>query len=596
MLETSEEYKKLLEYRKSGKYVPPSKLRALQESITNTLDSSNEEYQKIKWEELKKSINGQINKLNKSNIKEVVLELFKLNIVRAKGVLVRYLMKAQLTDVIFTPIYASLIAVINSKIPEIGELLASRLVLQFRRAFMKDDKNLCLSSTNFIGHLVNVEVISEILILQILQLLLEKPTDDSVEISIAMIKVVGSYMSIHSKVATQMIFERLRGLLHDDADLSERTQFLITEILKIKRGDFKDYPAVEKELDLVESDDQNTHVIELDQSLKSLDALNLFQFDNDYEHNEAEYDNIKQDILGGSDEEDEESDVENEEQEEQKADELLEIKDMTESNMLEFQKTVYLTMMSSMSADEAVHKLLRLNREKRHVESNDEILVDMIIKCCSQEKTYSKYFGTVGDRLISMGRQWHNVFVKQFKHYYSIIHQFETNALRNIGKFFGHLFASDKLAIDKAWDEIVMTQTETNSASRVFLKFIFQEMVEELGINEVKARVLEDEYVRERITGLFPVIEATYEDADHLRFSINFFTAIGLGILTEEMRAVLNDLPPPPRGRSRSRGSSISSRSESGSYSRSSSGSYSRSSSGSRASSQSRSETINTRD
>ena len=52
--------------------------------------------------------------------------------------------------------------------------------------------------------------------------------------------------------------------------------------------------------------------------------------------------------------------------------------------------------MSSMSSDEAVHKLLKLNfkskiknktKTKTKTNSNDnEILADMVIKCCSQEK------------------------------------------------------------------------------------------------------------------------------------------------------------------------------------------------------------------
>ena len=39
-------------------------------------DFSNPDYQKMMWDFLKKSLNGIINKLNSSNIQNIVLELF----------------------------------------------------------------------------------------------------------------------------------------------------------------------------------------------------------------------------------------------------------------------------------------------------------------------------------------------------------------------------------------------------------------------------------------------------------------------------------------------------------------------------------------
>ena len=123
MSKNSAEYKELLDLKSSGKYVPPAKLKALQTKISNSSESTSEEYQVVQWEQLKRSINRQVNKCNVSNVREIVIELFKLNLHRGKGLLIRSIMKAQLTDLIFTPVYASLIAVLNSKIPEIGELI-----------------------------------------------------------------------------------------------------------------------------------------------------------------------------------------------------------------------------------------------------------------------------------------------------------------------------------------------------------------------------------------------------------------------------------------------------------------------------------------
>lgn len=123
--------------RTGGAYIPPHRLRELQQNVT---DKSSAEYQRITWEALKKSINGLINKVNTSNIKNIIQELFGENLIRGRGLFARSIMKAQSASLPFTPVYAALVAVINTKLPTIGELVLTRLILQFRRAFKRNDK------------------------------------------------------------------------------------------------------------------------------------------------------------------------------------------------------------------------------------------------------------------------------------------------------------------------------------------------------------------------------------------------------------------------------------------------------------------------
>ena len=60
------------------------------------------------------------------------------------------------------------------------------------------------------------------------------------------------------------------------------------------------------------------------------------------------------------------------------------------------------------------------------------------------------------------------------------------------------------MALDQAWSNIKLTEQDTNPAKRILLKFIFQEMIEELGINEVKERLINDDYLKPYIKGIFP--------------------------------------------------------------------------------------------
>lgn len=123
--------------RAGGTYIPPHRLQQMQQQIT---DKSGEQYQRLTWEALKKSINGLINKVNTSNIKMIIPELFGENLVRGRGLFCRSLMRAQSASLQFTPVYAAVASVINTKIPDIGALLLARLVVQFRRAFRRNDK------------------------------------------------------------------------------------------------------------------------------------------------------------------------------------------------------------------------------------------------------------------------------------------------------------------------------------------------------------------------------------------------------------------------------------------------------------------------
>ncbi|KAI5960112.1 CWC22 [Candida pseudojiufengensis] len=573
-----------------------------------------DKFQKENWKNLSKSINKLIHDFWIFNVKTTIFRLWKLNIVRGRGLLVRSIMKKQLQKPKETYLYSALISKINSHIPKIGKLIINRLVLQFKSGYITNNYKLCLSSVTFIGYLTLNEVVSHVLVLQIIQLLLEKPTNSSINLSIELLKITGEFLIENSNAATVMILNRYRDLLQEDENLDNKTKTAIKNILRQGQSNFRSNPP--DIINIVDNWDKETHLIDISADLKSRDYLNLYTFDEKFKIHEKEYKELRRDILeeenddtttSGSDSDSSDSDSDSSESEEKnqiiqskpqhdEENQILRsepepvpesvpepvVSDLSQSELLKFQKEVYLTIMSSMSSDEAVFKLLKLKFKESNLNSEDsKILSDMIIKCCSQEKTYSKYYGIIGEKLCFKNRKWENNFIELFKDYYNKIENFETNQLRNLGKFFGHLFSCKALNLGNSWNEIKITEQDTNPVKRILLKFIFQEMVEEMSINDLKKMVLLDKNLKPFINGVFPVVNIKLEDIENVRFSINFFTAIGLGVLTEEMRDVLTGLEEMlDRGRSRS-GSSSRSRSGS-SYSRSNSRSYSRSRSGSR--------------
>jgi len=129
--------------RPGGIYIPPYRLKADDEELAKIAkenDESSELYQRITWEALKKSLNGLINKVNASNLKNIIVELFSENLLRGRGLFVRSLLKAQASSLPFTPVFAAMLAVLNSKLPILGELTIKKLILQFRRSYRRNDK------------------------------------------------------------------------------------------------------------------------------------------------------------------------------------------------------------------------------------------------------------------------------------------------------------------------------------------------------------------------------------------------------------------------------------------------------------------------
>ena len=141
--------------RAGGAYVPPFKLAQM---MRETRDKSSEEYQRMAWDALKKSINGLVNKVNASNVANVVPELFRENLIRGRGLFARSVLKSQMASPQFSGVFAALVAVVNTKFPEIGELVIKRSVLQFRRAYKRNDKPVCVAATRFLAALINQQV------------------------------------------------------------------------------------------------------------------------------------------------------------------------------------------------------------------------------------------------------------------------------------------------------------------------------------------------------------------------------------------------------------------------------------------------------
>ncbi|TKR68266.1 hypothetical protein L596_024267 [Steinernema carpocapsae] len=515
-----------------GAYIPPAKLRMMQEQIG---DKNSKQFQRMNWKLIKKKIHGPVNKVNVGNLVSIVRELLQINIIRAKGVLARAIIQAQAFSPTFSHVYAALVAVINSKFPSIGQLLLTRLIVQFKRAFHFNNKIIAITMAKFIAHLVNQQVAHEIIALQILIVLLENPTADSIEVAVSFLKECGAKLTDVSPKGLTSVFDRLRTIL-SEADIDSRVQYMIEAIFHIRKDKFRAYPALIEDLDLIDEEDQVTHIVSLEESHDPENSLNVFKFDPDFEANEANYDEVRKQVIGSggetsSEEEDGEQGSGDEDEDEEADQKLAEtaqtqtIIDNTEQHMVAFRRKVFLTIQSSLDFQEAAHKLLK-NHYKTGLKRE---LCYMVVDCCAQERTYNRFFGLLAERFCRLKKEFQESFESSFRETYEIIHRFDITKLRNVVRLYSHLLATDAIS----WtvlSGVKMSEDNMTSAGRVFVKMMFQELTTAWGVAKLLQRI-SNSTMQEAFEGLFP-----RDNPKNTRFAINFYTLIGLGGLTVDLR------------------------------------------------------------
>ncbi|KAF7065553.1 hypothetical protein CFC21_071647 [Triticum aestivum] len=193
----------------------------------------------------------------------------------------------------------------------------------------------------------------------------------------------------------------------------------------------------------------------------------------------------------------------------------------------DLRRTICHIIMSTVDIEEAGHKLSSVVRPGQETE-----VCTMIIECCRQERTYTRYHGQLAQWLCALDddQAYQAGFEACFARLYTAVHRMDTNKVGGPARLYAHLLATNAIS----WRGVLagcvrLTEEDTTSSSRMFLKVLFQELLERLGIWLVRRRMIDDDpVVRD---ALFPT-----DSAKNTRFAINFFTAIGLGVVTESAR------------------------------------------------------------
>lgn len=115
-------------------------------------------------------------------------------------------------------------------------------------------------------------------------------------------------------------------------------------------------------------------------------------------------------------------------------------------------------------------------------------LCAMLVDCCAQQRTYERFYGMLIERFCRLRLEYQQYFEKLCQDTYSTIHRIDITKLRNLARLIAHLLSTD--AIDwKILADMKMTEEDTTSSGRIYIKYIFNELVEAMGMVKLHSRV-----------------------------------------------------------------------------------------------------------
>ncbi|KAH9311745.1 hypothetical protein KI387_026780 [Taxus chinensis] len=325
---------------------------------------------------------------------------------------------------------------------------------------------------------------------------------DEVQAAIELVEECGGLLKNYSPHCFDAISERFRAIL--EGEVAERTQVSIVRVFGVRRGNdmFDGYPEL----------DQQAHVCPGFTGLYAIQddpeqeaELDVFNPDPQFLEHQRAYEELKAETDDSSE-------------------------DNTREEEANKRHALYSTIMTTFHYEQGAHEMLN-----RRIEPGREMeLCIMVLECFNQGKTGLLYYARLGQRFGMLNKAYQENFDKCFLQRYSIAHTLKKNRVRNDATFFAHLLAMDALP----WHclaYIHLTEEDTTSSSLLFVKILFRILVDQLGMRMLSERLNDPTMQESYNDSLFPK-----DNPNNSLFAINFWTSLGLGAITQSMRAYLD--------------------------------------------------------
>lgn len=489
--------------------------------------ATDEQAQRAEWVQMRKHFTDVLDNMHNVDVLETYKRLFQENMLLGQKLFIGLLLKGQYD----AQLSALLVSLVSVDIPSVGHTLTQEATLRFIQNFGRRNYNVCFWLVELLSQLFNYDVIHEIIVLQLLQLLSEETeqtqNDDklnaSVNLMTHLLMTCGKKLLSVSRTMHNSVLDTLRQLLQTSSRLSGNVKQSVDRLMDARQREYVDVIAqklLERPFETASgSDDDEAYMFIIDEEFTQQEPdvrMDAFRMRDDMSQLAKQYKGLRFHVLER---------VHAVEEQRKAANTVLTVHNMTDSEEIAFKKQIYLTLKSSLSGEEATHKLLKMR-----IPDRDKLqAVEMLERSMVQESTYSKFYGSIAENLLPQHRSWSAAFRDAFSNRLGQLEDLEPSGIRNSGKFWGHLFATG-LFSSEVLEQIHITEEGSTPPLRIFVKFMFQQLVFELGIEQLQSWLAEPD-VAKGTANMFPV-----EEVDDTRYSINYFTAIGLGVLTEGMR------------------------------------------------------------
>lgn len=550
----------------SGRYIPPHKRTVLvsdrvpvnasqPSSVVPTTTSSTPddyEFQRNMWEALKRTITGIINKVSSSNVKAVAVELFRENIWRGRGLLVRSLIRTQQADPDLSPVFAVLVAIVNKEFPDIGDLLLRRLVCLWKKVYRRKTWPAVANINRFLCQLYCFDVVDEDIVMHLILAHAMNPKRVDEDIDMAVLTFQQAYRVLLERnpkdCQTELLGPFREMLLIEDPamQLSNRAQAVVEAMLK----DVQQWqrvrlqqPAVPLELSqLAPPTTRARHSVTLEDPYEEDIELDVFRYDPEYDAHEAEYDAKRIAILGPDWEEDLllAAEAADEAAAEQEGDDGGSASDLSKHQKVEsiltqeeersVREAVHFMIQSSVRADEVANKILRALKP-----GTERMVCAMVLDSCCEVATYRKLYALVAERLCKTFSTLQLMFVDVLKAKYAAADNLTERQIDHVGMFWAHLLSTDSVR----WASLSCLSILTEDPSqRLIIQSLLRELKQKMGLQALHRRLLGDKELQVSLRGLFP----QSDELSQLQLVVDLYESMGVGLLASATRARFEEL------------------------------------------------------
>lgn len=559
-----------------AKYVPPHRRQDIELAED---DTASLKLQKASWDALSRSITRIFNQLDMNNARQTVIELFRENIVRGRGLVAQAASRIQHLNTDLTPAIVAVLAKINQALPQVVLLLCQRLVVEWKQAYRRKDWLRTQNIQIFFSWLYTFDIIENTVLLEVLLTLLTSAhrSDDDIDLAAHLFRSSFKAMELRCRrdfyqevlpiFRDLLAMDNAEGSDSEDAEgrLSVRSQAVLERCLKEvqaweKKKDHE--PLIPEHLLLLQDEDVRDHPhpplprlchsLSLEENYPTERELDRFAMDPHYEEHEAQYESTRTLLLGENwalelleaniaDEEEENHDDAEEGRRAENSDASLSSatpekkvadneKVVVDKNERELRKEVYLAVRGSVRADEVVHKLLK------NMKSGTERTISfMVIEGCCEEKAYKRIYEMTAERLCKSRVRFQQIFIEAFHERYALAEELTLKQLEYTTALFAHLLRTESMYWGRCL--VVLNIIDNNESQRLFIQNLFRFLAERMGMDSLVKRIYQDKEVLSMAVKLFP-LEA--RDDAILERAINLLVAMDLGALTTGLREALD--------------------------------------------------------